>query len=346
MLATLIREQVRLGWHVEIYYFVDSGGAQLYSGICDVHFSGRQSLTSLLLTGDYDIVHVVSAAAQSAELCLMRSCYSGGVVVTCHGSFGGDAGSGHVVAVSNYTARAIQENYRSQVSVIYNGVDTDRFYPKPMEGQDKPIIAWIGRTIDPYKDTAGLFALAGSSAAEHFRFVLVDGSADDWELANWLPSGSEVRNRVGWLDMPSLYWEVAASGGFVLSTSRLEACPMNILEAQACGCPVIAPAVGGIPEIVAHRSTGYLYDRKDGLSGLRSALEWLYSGDNYQRASREAAEHIRRNFTARRMCEQYADIYKHAATARRCGTGRRLICAAFRSGVRLVLPRKRRMNGI
>jgi glycosyltransferase involved in cell wall biosynthesis len=112
--------------------------------------------------------------------------------------------------------------------------------------------------------------------------------------------------------MPGFYRTIAASCGFLLSTAIREWCPMNILEALACGCPVIAPIVGGIPEIVVHKVTGYLYDKKEGILGLEEGVRWLYSEDNYSRASSAARDHILSAHTIAGMTSEYLKIYESA----------------------------------
>ncbi len=59
--------------------------------------------------------------------------------------------------------------------------------------------------------------------------------------------------------MAALYRETAASGGALLSTSRDEGLPMVMLEAWACGCPVIVPRRAGFDLV------------QDGVNGLVSS---------------------------------------------------------------------------
>lgn len=321
VLATLMREQRESGMAADIFCFIDRGGAANYDGLGKIWFAGPDSLTMTILEGKYDIVHVVTYAAHSTVGCLRKSLFRGGVVVTSHGvgAYEDALRSDAVVAVSNAVAESIQGRYARPVRVIYNGIDTRLFFAAPGRSDEKPIIAWVGRGSDPYKDVGGLFALANSGALPGFQFVMVDGSSEGEEPANWLPPESSVIRRMPWKEMPDFYRRVAASGGFLLSTSRSEACPMNMLEAQACGCPVIAPKIGGIPEVVIDGSTGRLYERASGMSGILDAVSWLYSGDNYDRASRTAADKAASDYSAKRMCEQYTEVYAEALKSHRAG---------------------------
>ena len=59
-----------------------------------------------------------------------------------------------------------------------------------------------------------------------------------------------------------------------VNTSRKEGVPISIMEAMRHGIPVIAPAVGGIPELVTPE-VGWLYDPAEGPQGVLNALEKL-----------------------------------------------------------------------
>lgn len=312
ILATLIREQKRAGIEVEAFYFIDLGGAENYDGLCRVRFAEHHSLTTMLMNERFDLIHVVADASASVQRCVKRALYQGAIVVTCHGAFSGSLGSDWVTAVSNFTAEKIKSKCPKPVRVIYNGIDTASFYPSENQSHEKPVIGWIGRSNDPFKDVAGLTALANSGITSDFIIAVVDGSHTESSIGAWLPQGSEVINKKPWIEMPCFYRDIAASGGFLLSTSKLEACPLNILEAQACGCPVIAPRVGGIPEIVRHQVTGYLYNRDNGLRSIKEAIDWLYAGDHYALAVKTAPEHIKQNFSAHSMHQSYLEIYEAA----------------------------------
>ncbi|NLV57987.1 MAG: glycosyltransferase [Clostridiales bacterium] len=57
-----------------------------------------------------------------------------------------------------------------------------------------------------------------------------------------------------------------------INTSRMEGVPVSIMEAMRFGIPVIAPCVGGIPELV-DESLGILYDPSQGIQGILEALK-------------------------------------------------------------------------
>ncbi len=85
-----------------------------------------------------------------------------------------------------------------------------------------------------------------------------------------------------------------------VNTSRKEGVPVSIMEAMRYGIPVIAPNVGGIPELTAG-GAGFLYAPEDGAEGLRQALE------RFALLPRDEAERMRGAAQARwneRYCSQ------------------------------------------
>lgn len=94
--------------------------------------------------------------------------------------------------------------------------------------------------------------------------------------------------------------------------SRQENLPQSATEAQACGCPVVAFDVTGLPDAVVHSETGYLApDLTD--EALEHGLEWVLSDPSRRallsdRARRRAvdlwSEHV--------VCKQYTDAFAAA----------------------------------
>ncbi|MFW6135304.1 MAG: glycosyltransferase [Chloroflexota bacterium] len=95
---------------------------------------------------------------------------------------------------------------------------------------------------------------------------------------------------------------------FVLASER-EGAPLSVMEAMAMGKPVIATAVGGVPELVVHRATGLLV-APGSCSDLVRAMRLLANDSRMRRAmGRRARVHALANYSARRMASSYAALY-------------------------------------
>lgn len=108
---------------------------------------------------------------------------------------------------------------------------------------------------------------------------------------------------------------LGAADIFALS-SRFEAAPMAILEAMAVGLPVVATAVGAIPEIVAHEQSGLLVPpgRPDEMAASLVRL----AGDRHLRRAMGAhgARRHRQDWDAEVMIDRYAALLERAAASR------------------------------
>jgi len=203
--------------------------------------------------------------------------------------------------------------------LIMNGVDTVRFAPglaaasTPWTGQDVFVIGTVGRLQD-VKDQASLieaFALLVASKPEgraRLRLAVVgDGPLRD-RLAQkaqdagvqdlvWFPG---ARN-----DIPEL---MRSFDLFALS-SIAEGTPVTLLEAMACGLPVVATAVGGIPEVVQHGVNGALVPASDP-QALAAALGLYAAAPDRVAAHGPAARtNIERHYSVAAMVGAYTALY-------------------------------------
>jgi len=92
--------------------------------------------------------------------------------------------------------------------------------------------------------------------------------------------------------------------------SRTEGLPLALLEAAACGLPVIASCVGGVPEIVEPGVNGILVQPED-VAGLISAMtEMSDRFEGFSRGSQQTAARIRDDFSARKWAERALAEYE------------------------------------
>ena len=93
--------------------------------------------------------------------------------------------------------------------------------------------------------------------------------------------------------------------------SRYENHPLAVLEAMAHGCPLVASRTGGIPEIVTHGKTGYLFESEQ-VSQLADQLKSLFRDPSQARGlGAAAAEAIERDYSPRTVARTTLDYYAH-----------------------------------
>jgi glycosyltransferase involved in cell wall biosynthesis len=102
----------------------------------------------------------------------------------------------------------------------------------------------------------------------------------------------------------------AADG--VLLPSRWGGLPLVLLEAMARGRPIVASAVGGVPDAIEDGVTGTLVPPND-VPALAGALETLHRrADLARRLGQEAAEVVRERFTWHAVVEAFESVYDEA----------------------------------
>ena len=166
-----------------------------------------------------------------------------------------------------------------QYRVVLNGVDLDRFAaePAPVPGR----LVWVGR-LAPAKrpDVAIEVGAELRRRGIDFELLLVGDGPDREDVERLLaerPGAATLAGRRS--DIPELLREAAC----LLLTSEYESCPLGVIEAMAAGVPVVATAVGGVPELVADGEHGLLAPEDD-VQALADAVERLLSDPEAARA--------------------------------------------------------------
>jgi len=91
--------------------------------------------------------------------------------------------------------------------------------------------------------------------------------------------------------------------------SRAEGLPLSAIEAQLLGVPVVAHAVGGVPQAVADERTGLLVPLGDASAFARAMERLLVNEQEWREFSARAMERASTHFNPERMARQYADLY-------------------------------------
>ncbi|KQW52512.1 hypothetical protein ASC77_24355 [Nocardioides sp. Root1257] len=181
-------------------------------------------------------------------------------------------GGGRVVVPSHAVAAYAVEHVGLPpgiVDVVPNGVDPARF-EMAVPAADGPSAVWVG-VLGAVKRTDLL--LDAVAAVPDLRLVVVgDGPLRDRvERRSAAPDLADRVELTGWVDDPAA--RLARADVYVL-TSDAENCPLSLLEAMATGLPVVATAVGGVPEVVRDGVDGLLCPAGDGRA-IVAALDRL-----------------------------------------------------------------------
>lgn len=204
-------------------------------------------------------------------------------------------GADRVSVTAPAMSRSIQESYKiseDKISIVPNYVDVERFRPKPREVNKKMQIGFLGRLAWE----KNLIPLIDAAAGQDVEVVLVGLGPQKEELAARAAANKvnvSFLGRVPNMELPGILnsWDA-----FVLP-SLYEGHPKALLEAMACGLPVIGTRVQGIAELIADGETGLLCETEAG--SIRQALEVIVG---------DAALRARLGQNARRYVEQHFSL--------------------------------------
>lgn len=246
-----------------------------------------------------------------------------------------------VIAVSQSMRRDVHELYNvplEKIRIIPNGIDIDQYRPTPNPGvleayqidPQKPFVLFVGR-ITEQKGIRYLLEAIPYMASD-VQVVLCASSPDTEAIGKAIAEKitqiqEQNSQRIIWISevvpkehIISLYTHAAV----FICPSIYEPFGIINLEAMACGTPVVASAVGGIPEVVVHNETGVLVpfesisstnaapkDPEQFARDLAAAVNSLLADrDKRQTMGLQARKRVEQYFSWRRVAEQTWELYR------------------------------------
>lgn len=205
---------------------------------------------------------------------------------------------------------------KSKVCVIYNGVPTlnvthGRAGVRKKLGipEDAKVLASAGR-LSPEKGFDDLlYALQTVCARRDDVCLLILGQGEQEQKLKGLSVQLGIEPRVKFLgEQPCIAAALAASDLFVLA-SKYEGLPNSILEALQLELPVVATAVGGVPEVIQDGITGVLVMPGD-RQALADKILWLLQRPaEGRRLARLGKSVVQTRFGLERMVREYENLY-------------------------------------
>lgn len=228
----------------------------------------------------------------------------------------------HIVALNHWMAAQVRASSllgRFECSVIPNGVDLDEFRPVPADAaraalgipNHHKVVAFVADSASNERKGFRLLldALDGLSRRRDV-FLLVVGESDQ------LPQLGRPSLQVGRVEAVPFLRQIYSAAHLFVIPSLEDNQPNTVLEAMACGAPVVGFEADGIPEMVQHGKTGLLAECGN-VRELAKAIESLLDHDSERLAlGAEARQRAERVFSRDGQVDRYLELY-HRLLARR-----------------------------
>jgi len=205
----------------------------------------------------------------------------------------------HRFVVSRYWKKVLMDSYGFESTITYNGMDIEDFKDVPRTKASAPTVLFVGG-LEPRK---GLEFLV-------LAMQIIAQEIPDVRLISVAKTGFRGTDEVGWFKALANRSQVDTKIEFYESVSeqklkqfygecdllalpsRNEGWGLSLMEAMACGKPVVATKVGGVPELVRNNSEGLLVDPCDVKGLARAIVRLLKDPELRVRMGRSGTERV------------------------------------------------------
>lgn len=314
VISVLTEELVRRGHDVTLFASGDSQTTATLSSVCPqalrqagISEHRERNGMSLLHIGrayeraaDFDIVHDHCGvfSLPTANICKTP------VVQTMHGAFYDhnktlfqELSKPYLVTISHDQAKAAAHIH--SLGTIYNGLPLHQ-YPTARTASD--YLLYVGR-ITPLKGTHVAARIAHEMKLPLIIAAKLEPAEEEYFAREVEPYLSDTIQWIGEVTEAERNDLMNKARCFLHPGLWREPFGLTLIEAMACGCPVVAFDRGSIPEIIEHGKTGFIVHS---MTQMKQAIERATSLDRVY-----CRDHALRTFSVRRMVDAYEALYKH-----------------------------------
>ncbi|MDR2496362.1 MAG: glycosyltransferase [Tannerellaceae bacterium] len=227
----------------------------------------------------------------------------------------------HIVAVSTWLKSRAKESSLTagmNISVIPNVIDLELFSPSnkvavrrkySFDCQKKIILMGAAKLNDPVKGFDMLCAALHCLKKKQENCMLLLFGTIKNDADSMLADLPFNHLHLGLISDTSVIAELYAAADVVVVPSHYETFGQTIIEAMACGCPVVAFNNSGAKDIIDHKTNGYLAEYKDP-EDFANGIYWVLNEADYDTLSRNAIAKAAQNFGEAIVAEKYLNLYE------------------------------------
>jgi glycosyltransferase involved in cell wall biosynthesis len=221
-----------------------------------------------------------------------------------------------IVSPSKWLAERVKFSYPdlSDVRVINNGIDISIFTPQNKVAVrdelqlpiDKFLVLFVAEfsTDNPFKGGEIVREVIGRNHEPNLCFITI-GSEKSSVLSNHIEFPYISNDQ----ELAKLY----AACDVLFYPTNADNFPLVVLEAMACGLPVIASNIAGIPEIIQDNHNGFLVDGYSSVEKYEEKLKAVYelkNTDTFDIIAKNALNTVVEKFSLEDMIENYKSLYE------------------------------------
>jgi len=286
-------------------------------------------LIKVIQNNEINIVHAQTRVTQVLGFFLGRST---GVtmITTCHGFFRprwfrkkfpcwGEA----VIAISKPVARHLSVDFsvaQNQIHLIANGIDLDRFAMtneqrrrearRKMDISDTPLIGIIARLSDVKGIDILIKAMPFVLKEIPSANLLIAGQGPEEIPLKKLTYSMSLAAHVHFKSTINQTQDLLCAFDVFVMPSLMEGLGLSVIEAQACGIPVVASRIGGLVDLIEDGKSGYLVPTNDPSALANRIIEIFRNPHQAKMMAEQARLNVEGHFSAAGMLKETLKVYE------------------------------------
>ncbi len=293
-------------------------------------------LKDLIRKEGIDIIHAQTRVTQVLGVFLSRAT-GVAMVTTCHGFFRPrwfrkmfPCWGAAVIAISKPVARHLSVDFgvaQNQVHLIANGIDLDRFVMTneqmhrgarqktdmgdgPLIGINTPLIGVVARLSNVKGIDVLIRAMPLILKEIPSANLLIAGQGPQEAALKKLTQDLKLTAHVHFKSTVNQTQDLLCAFDVFVMPSLMEGLGLSVMEAQACGIPVVASSIGGLVDLIEDGRSGYLVPVNDPAALANRVIEVLRNPRQSKVMAQQARLNIEQHFSAEMMLKQTLEIYE------------------------------------
>ena len=214
------------------------------------------------------------------------------------------------VAISPYCAETIEQIYHiraTEIPCIINGVDTTEYFPNHRKHNGIRFIN-VGRLQTQKNQQLAIRAFAEVHKENPLTRLKIVGEGELRGELEQLVKKLGIENVVSFDGQSSEVNEKLNSADVFVQSSDYEGLPISVLEAMACGLPIVSTKAGGTIDIVEDNVNGFLVEMGD-LQGLARCMAKLAQDEKLRDDMGGASRHSVIKYDISKCAQEYEKLY-------------------------------------